>query len=222
MSKWKLLAAALGIFVVHAVASAGNAQAQVIIQSPWGAGVGINAYVGMSGGVAKAVLVNRSTSACAFSILGTSAGLTNNFEIFGTSTTDFLIVVGGLAPRYDVCGTSVFPLVYNGHFLDVNGAGGDDFVFNGTGDSYALGGDGNDTVETFSGIGIGSGGNGNDRVFGTSAVSNDRLFGDAGDDCLQDFGNTAATFDCGTQTVHDFYVSPATGTVSCEVAVSGC
>jgi hypothetical protein len=221
MSKWKLLAAGLGFFVLHAVATAGDAQAQVILNNPWG-NAPMNVYVGMSGGVAKAVFLNRTTSACAFSTLGTSSGLTNNFEIIGGGDMDFLIVAGGLGTRFDVCGTSVTSLSYNGHFLDVNGNGGNDFVFPGTGDSFGLGGEGNDTLQQFSPIGQLVGGNGDDRVFGTSGVTTDRLFGQGGDDCLDDPGNAHSTFDCGTQNFHDFFVSPASGALSCEVVVSGC
>jgi Ca2+-binding RTX toxin-like protein len=203
------------------VVSAGDAQAQIVVGNPWG-NAPMNVYIGMSGGVAKAVFLNRSTNACATSLLGNGSGLTNDFLIMGGSDMDFLIVVGGLAPRFDVCGTSVFSLSFNGHFLDVSGNGGVDFVFNGTGDSWAYGGEGNDTVQTFSPVGNAFGENGNDRVFGTSAVSSDRLFGQAGDDCLEDSGNAHNAFDCGGHNVHDYFVSPATGALGCEVVVGGC
>jgi hypothetical protein len=219
MSKTKLLTGALGIVAAYALAGVGQAHAFTSVNSPFGPNV-TNVYVGMTGGVAKAVF-RQSNGACSFFTLGNSSGLTDDFQINTNSANDFLIVVGGLGTRFDVCGTSVFPILYNGHFLDVNGSGGDDLVFNGTGDSFALGSDGNDTVETFSPIGRAVGQNGADRVFGTSAVTTDWLEGDADSDCLQDFGNSATTFDCGAST-HDFFVFPNTPTAGCEVQVSGC
>jgi hypothetical protein len=221
MSKWKLLAAALGIFVVHAVAGAGKAHAQSTIGPPpeWGSAA-VNVYVGNIGTSPWAIFFNQSTGQCDNRKLGNEVGLITNYFIQGNSGNDFLIVVGGLGTRFDVCGLSLTTLNFNGHFLDVQGLGGDDFVFNGLDDSFGWGGENNDTVQTFSAIGRALGGNGNDRVFGTSSVSTDRLFGEAGFDCLSDPGNAHEIFNCGSEA--DFYVSPASGKISCDFSVSSC
>jgi hypothetical protein len=222
MSKWRLLAAAAGMFLIHAAFNSSDARAEIIISSPWGSSTGFTAFVGMSGGVAKVVFQNHLTSACSSTTIGTASGLNNDYLIVGGNDTDFLIGVGGLASLYTVCGTSITPLAYNGHFLDMDGGSNTDLVFPGTGDSFGYGSDGDDLMQTFSPIGIILGGNGADDMYGTSAVTTDAIYGEGGDDCLTDDGNAHSTFDCGGQTTHDYYVSPASGAVSCEVSVSSC
>jgi hypothetical protein len=222
MNKARLLAGALGIVAAYAVTGVGQAHAGfglTAIDSPLGPQPQ-TVYAGMDHGVAR-VFFRPSSGPCRWRDMGVGH-LDGNYVINTSWDNDFLIVVGGLGTRFDVCGTSLFPMVYNGNFLDVNGVGGNDFVFNGTGDSFAWGSEGNDTLETFSPIGRALGENGSDHVYGTSAITTDSLEGGDGADCLQDFGNSSNTFDCGPDD-HDFFVWPSTPTpISCEIPVSSC
>src|SRR5687768_728163 len=98
MSKWKVLATALGIYLMHTVASEHNAFAQMGVNAPvsWN-GAPIWAYVGMSGGITKAVLKNMNTGECAFYHIGTAAGLDNRYNIVGSAGGDFMVIAGGYA-----------------------------------------------------------------------------------------------------------------------------
>src|SRR6185369_7863800 len=100
ISKAKLLAGALGVVAVQALAGIGQAHAG-LISNPFGNST-TNVYVGMAGGVAKAVF-RRSDGACSSVTLGNSAGLTDSFQVSTGTANDFLIVVGGLGTRFDVC-----------------------------------------------------------------------------------------------------------------------
>ena len=221
MSKWKLLATALGIYLVHMFAGQNNAFAQIGVNAPvsWGSAP-IYAFVGSSGGITKAVLQNIWTGECSFYHIGTASGLDNNYNIVGGGSGDFMVVVGGYTTSVNICGVNITSLLFNGHSCDVYGFGGADFIATGAGLSFGFGGEGDDIMLAFSGAGFLTGQNGNDRIFGSSAVTNDMIFGEEGNDCLTDPGNAHRFFDCGNGS--DRFVSPASGANSCETPVTSC
>lgn len=189
-------------FVVYGALPDGAALARTQLYSPFGASAPVTAFVGgCSSGLCQIVVWQRnSDSACAITLIGDGGGLFDNTEINGGSGNDTLYIMDSSNAYGPLCGYNLTYPIYNGYYLDLYGQGGSDDLRSHTGgDSWLFGGDGNDVV--FS-VGPGNlwGGNGNDIVYARGAFSAEGLFGEAGNDCLEDENAAAATIDCGPGT----------------------
>jgi Ca2+-binding RTX toxin-like protein len=222
MRRTKLLLAMMTMTAVG-LASATRAEAAITVDNPFGS-QRVFVIVGHTSVGPIVGFQSFATGECIVYSLGNGAGLNNDYTIRGSSGDDGMIVFGGFGGGGSggYCGFTVSALLYNGHFLDIRAGSGNDAIHCGAGDSHCHGDGGNDGIQSYSGVGAIFGDSGRDNLTGLSAITTDSLSGGSGDDCLADPGNAHSRFDCGTQDVHDFYVSPASGRVSCEVAVSRC
>jgi Ca2+-binding RTX toxin-like protein len=222
MKRTKLLLTIVAT-ALAALANARRADAATTVDNPLGS-ERVAVIVGHTSVGPIVAYQGYDTGKCVVYSLGNGAGLNDDYTIRGSNGDDGVIVFGGFGGSGSgvYCGFTVTALLYNGHFLDIRALSGHDSVLCGAGDSHCHGDGGPDNVVNYSGVGAIFGDSGNDTLTGSSAIATDSLSGGSGDDCLADPGNAHARFDCGTQNVHDFYVSPASGRVSCEVAVSSC
>jgi Ca2+-binding RTX toxin-like protein len=220
MLKYKIACAA--VFSVASFASA-KASAVVTITSPFtNAGIAIGAAGATGGAMVACFEEGGFGSGMGFRMehLGFSAGLSDDFVIVGGSGNDVVIFVQSTTTSF--CGLTLSPLKYNGHFLDIHGVDGADFILGAQGDTFYFGGVGNDMMFHYSPIGRSFGGAGNDQVLSFSSGNGDRIFGESGADCLFDSTATFITYDCGSGS-DKFSNSPKPpGTVSCETATSCC
>jgi len=221
MTKRLVMAGVLAI----SFAAARPALAVTDLFSPFGSQP-VSALVGsrtLLFGLTAQVIVwqNKATGACSTTVIGSSGGLSDDYLVHGTSGADRLEI----QPWYgsnSFCGSAMNPLVYGGHFIDLDGGSGNDVVICASeGDSFIYGSDGDDVLVSFNPNGVLSGGSGNDTIFAGGFPTNQIVFGDSGNDCLHaDFG-AAQTFNCGdgTDTVGG---TPPVNATSCESTVSLC
>jgi hypothetical protein len=133
--------------------------------------------------------------------LGGTAGLDDDYHVNGGTGNDSVVFVQSTTSSY--CRShfvSLSPLNYNGNFLDVNGKAGSDIIMGAQGDTVYFGDTGNDLLMTSSPIGQMLGGGNDDLVISISAGGSERLWGDAGNDCLHDMTDTYFTYTCGAGT----------------------
>jgi hypothetical protein len=163
---------------------------------------------------------NDITQECHIDLLTENAfllnlGLEDNALITTRGGNDPVAMAGGLFETTTFCGFEIAPLNYNGHFLDIFTAGGNDVIESGRGDTFCMGDSGTDKLESFTPIGRMIGGLGNDFIGGISAVATDWLQGDDDNDCLHDSGNNFAVFDCGPGT-DLFWIANTPPNQTCE------
>jgi hypothetical protein len=131
--------------------------------------------------------------------IGDDAGLVIDFVIHGGIGNDNVTFVQSTTSSY--CRsqgiTSLSPLRYNGHYIDVNGRSGTDVIIGAQGDTLYFGDTGNDFLMTSSPIGGMLGGENDDFVISISPGSREGLFGQNGNDCLRDTTATFSSYDCG-------------------------
>ena len=124
----------------------------------------------------------------------------DDYEVAGSSGNDVIRVLYATDAATSFCNFRLWPLVYNGHYLDLYGRQGVDVLTAGTGDTWMFGEDGNDGLK-FGGMGSIYGNAGNDTlVAASSAFASEGLYGGAGNDCLEDRSGAAGTVDCGAGT----------------------
>jgi Ca2+-binding RTX toxin-like protein len=151
--------------------------------------------------------------------IGTSSGLSDDFNVNGGNGNDHITVLDVAVA--DPCASGLSqPPTYGGHFLDIYGNGGSDIIFEralGSVDTYLIGGDQNDQLISNSSISRLFGGEGNDQLDAAAGASaSDALFGENGNDCLHDASNSYVSFDCGAGTDTIDFRNTLAGTVGCE------
>jgi hypothetical protein len=176
-------------------------------------------YISAWGGT-YVIMVRLSDSSCSTSYVGGSS-LNDNVAIYGGNATDFITLARSGYPQ-SACGVTISSATYNGHYVDVYGQGGVDYLEGGAGsDDWLFGGAGNDNIRTYSPQGHISGDDGDDYLVSYASSSNDATLGGSGNDCLYDWSGAASTFDCGAGT--DTAISPAPANrVNCERVASTC
>jgi hypothetical protein len=142
-------------------------------------------YIGMrNDGFAVVEVCNPTTHSASVGILGThpGVGLEDDWFVRAANGTDNIGLVTGTISN--ACGHTFTPMIFNGHFLSINGRGGNDVVTGGntpTVDNSVVGGDGNDIVVVAPG-GAADGERGSDHVYGQgSNSSSEALYGGTGD-----------------------------------------
>lgn len=131
---------------------------------------------------AYAVMRRLSDNSCAFQKIGTTSGLDDDYVFYGNSTGEYF---NTLSYTVNLCGYTITPLLFNGHYLDLNPGYGDDFVRAPTasGNSWSYGGPGDDTLYSSSHSSAqAKGGPGDDRIWGGPLTDTEILAGDDGDD----------------------------------------
>ncbi|MCZ7684188.1 MAG: hypothetical protein M5U28_37595 [Sandaracinaceae bacterium] len=170
-----------------------------------------------------------------WALLGTTSGLDDNYAVHADHPTsgnyynDTIFVIRSSTSVVGDCAAdagSWTALDFNMKYLDVYGDGENDIVANGSGDSIASGGDGIDTLGNYSCVGAANahGNAGGDFVYGYAGNCDD-LFGDAGDDCLDDRNNLWSQYNCGTHSSGDQYQQDDDDSATpsnCETAVASC
>jgi len=199
------------------VASAQAEAAQLL--SPFGANVPVQVFIGRvpSLGTQRVIWKRISDQVCLGTNIGDVNGLSDNYELIGSSGADDMRILGGPST---FCSVQMDALVYNGHYFDLYGRGGNDAMSSENGDTWLVGEDGNDVLY-FAGAGVLSGGNGDDSLFATSTIfSSEGLYGGEGNDCLEDDNASAATVDCGPggDQLGTFFGTPFS--VSCESTIN--
>lgn len=162
---------------------------------------------------------------CGGGRIGTAAGLSDNYTIQSFGGADRIYLDRG--PYSFYCNniqswqTFTAGIAYGGLWIDVHGNGNNDVIYTGANDpSYAYGDDGADRIEGYGSAARAYGGNGDDTLITYSSTgASERLYGEDGTDCLQDANGSFITLSCGAAT-NDKYVN--SGTTACEVAVASC
>jgi hypothetical protein len=158
---------------------------------------------------------------CQWFYLG-SGGLTDNVQVFGSSSSDWIQVA--VANASNSCGRWQ-PLIYNGHYINEFGGAGADVIFGGFNTDQTYGGDGDDLVvgDWFGGLIVGDGGNdalyGHDtpRDFFSGADGDDRICEHSGTTALFMDGSVGYDTRCGTAS----YAPSGFEAVNCSVCGSG-
>jgi Ca2+-binding RTX toxin-like protein len=212
---------AIGAFGAVQILLGGGTALATVLTSPFGPTAAFRVEFGRnSQGTAQVAVWQRlSDGACAFTTIGNSAGLWDNYLIAGSSGPDYMWVHVGNDSR-TLCSFSMKGLVYNGHILDLAGGGGNDTLISSNGDTWISGEEGNDGM-IFSGFGVLSGGNGNDSVSAMSTVfTGETLLGGSGNDCLEDANAAAKVFNCGAGTDTMSTVHGVPMSIECEIQLS--
>jgi hypothetical protein len=212
----KVMILALGA-AAALTASAGRAAAQTTITSPFGNDP-TRVIIGSLAGQQVVLWRSLFSNQCATTVLG-NTGLDGPYEIHTGPNTDNVLIPDGSWSTLSCGGLSGGPLNYDGHFLDVYLGSGNDSATAGSGDTYVIAGAGNDTVSSLNPMAALYGDDGDDKLWTRGSGTFQSLFGDAGNDCLQD-DNSSAFFDCGTGT--DSHAGAPFDAVSCEVPVASC
>lgn len=174
-----ILGALLKLGLLTCVAAGGLAvSAASASAQPFSLRAGEKAVIGMVGNEAY-IRFRKGTGACSWKRIGVG-GLNGDVVINGTSGADEVYLPTQTQDR--VCDFVITPLVYNGHRLTINTAGGNDNIGGGGNGNtlVTIGGPGDDLVQNFSGWET-WGGTGNDTLYGTW---NDWLQGEDGNDWL--------------------------------------
>jgi hypothetical protein len=207
----------LTLGLIHVFALDGKAFALTQLTSPFGSAA-VQVFIGqttVSPGPQMVFWRRISDGACQSNAIGTASGLADDYDIVGGSGNDDMRILSSNGGSF--CNFPIAALIYNGHYLDLHGAGGNDHMSSANGDTWLFGDDGNDRM-FFAGFGNMYGGNGNDSLVADSSVfSSEGLFGEAGADCLEDASGAAATVDCGagSDTVSTAF-GPLFNAVNCE------
>jgi Ca2+-binding RTX toxin-like protein len=193
---------------------------------PWGPDTPVHVYVGSwtvpTSPPAPVIVIQiaqwkrLSDGACSATQIGSSAGLNDDYVVHGTTGNDRFLV--NKFPGVPFCGKTIYPLAYNGHFLDLVGGNGDDYMVSYFGDTWQFGEGGNDDLYFTNPTGRLDGGAGADELQYIGVSGTTELLGGSGNDCLRDTNRTSSRFDCGSGTdtrITNEY--PVSGTISCEL-----
>jgi hypothetical protein len=200
------------------------AQAFDYRDSPYG-NSSVFAFAAEIGGDQKILWYRLSDSHCTTSAsMGGSSGLNDNYEARAGEGNDTMVVYNS-SPDTVVCSNGNFGIEAFTHgfqFLDLNGRGGDDQLYNnGGGDTWEYGGSGRDTLYNANPGGTLDGGDGGDWLTTTGTGGGESLLGGNGNDCLYDGNASAATFDCGADS--DTRITPSpTNHANCDSAATVC
>jgi Ca2+-binding RTX toxin-like protein len=156
---------------------------------------------------------NTTTGACSWHNLGPAGGLSDNTRVFGDAAVDLIHVASSTV---SFCGYTFSPLVYNGHYLDIYGNGGNDFLSSGTGDTWIYGQGGDDWIWFSNPNGRLYGGTGNDQVMSDGTGGAESLYGESGNDCLRDANRVYNRVDCGSGYDAHGHFPADPGVISCE------
>jgi Ca2+-binding RTX toxin-like protein len=194
-----------------------SAQALTNLNNPFSGGPAVIVKVAKISGNMYVTWKRISDSSCLFQFIGGAAGLNTDYNVHGGGGNDNMQIVA--IANQNVCGFTLEPLAYNGHYVDLFGEGGNDTVFNpGNNETWISGGPGKDLVfgSTFGGRIAGD--DDEDLVLG--GVDDNILVGGEGPDCLSVSHNLAATYDCGNGA--DRRTSTPSNVISCESLVPSC
>jgi hypothetical protein len=204
LRKWIVSLAALA--AVEVLAGIAPAHAQIKLFPPAsfnGAPVAVVLGAYDSAPAQAAIWRNLSTGACVNQVISDANGLTATYQVHGSAGNDIMIALD-TAPgtNYSICGFNLISLRYNGHHVDLMGDGGNDTLVGDDsgsvlGDVWLHGGDGNDRLSCSNPFQASFGGNGNDTLYSFSTLAIiGALYGEAGTDCIQD-ASPADIIDCG-------------------------
>lgn len=202
----------------YATLAGGDALARTQLNSPFGASAPVTVYAGSCGSAPcqLAVWQRKSDGACSTMTIGDGAGLFDDTELYGSSGADDM-TVGIIHGLITFCGVNLVNLLYNGHYLDLYGRQGNDFVeANMTGDTWLFGEEGNDSIFGV-GPGIQFGGDGNDGMQVSGPFPSNSQYGENGSDYLEQF-NPIGYADCGagTDILHHGSTGAYPMNISCE------
>jgi len=139
------------------------------------------------GGVKDVRYCNSTTGVWDDMWSGTSTALQQNVDINGGQGGDDIRLKGSFTCLGHALSTVTN---FNGKWIDIDGQDGNDTLRGGenTGVSYVRGGIGNDSAWYFALDAYVEGGSGDDFVVGQYADDGDEMYGDAGNDCLEETG----------------------------------
>jgi hypothetical protein len=220
----RALFVALAAFAVLA-ASSGSAAARTVISNPFGVSVAVDVIIGSktnpSGAVEQVVVWQQvGTDTCQTTVIGNASGLDDDYLVQLSNDRDLLWIP---ASDWGVgsCLGHGTTLSRAGHYIDVDMLAGNDDG-NAIGDTYLYGGTGNDRLRTFDPVGGVFGDDGDDTLSAeSSSGTEERLDGGNDNDCLDDFSQSSAFFDCGPGE-DQFVGSPTDGENNCEMPVNFC
>ena len=210
--KW-LTTVCLVALALPVVLTAGEKQANALtfLNSPFGDSP-VLIFVATISGEPWVAWQPLSGGQCAYNKLGDSSGLTDSYILSAGSGNDEALIPGF---DWEGCGYALSEVNYQGHYVDIDGGDGDDYlVAYAGGDSWLYGAAGNDILEIAGNGSSAFGDLGNDKV--SSYQSNNRLLGGSGNDCLWPHGGVAAEVSCGSGS-DKVITSPINASADCEV-----
>jgi len=218
----------LGALAFLNATAAAPAMAITDITPPWGdapAVANVGSYTVPTSPPAPVIVIQiiqwerMSDHACFAQQIGSAAGLSTDYTIHGTTGDDILRIRKGTS---EICGKTINPLVYNGHFLDFAGGDGNDVLTTWGGDTWLWGEGGDDGLYSENPSGKEDGGPGSDAITYVGPSGSARLVGGDGNDCLSDANRTSRLFDCGAGS--DLYIAGKipVGAISCETSRPSC
>ncbi len=236
---WKLTRFALEILLASSVLAVGVPRAAALqTVSPLSSGEADTVFVGRvnhDGTVKHWVCYDRPGAASRWVPLTQSGNYLGDDVVVngGTSATDggndtMLIVTSASYSVSGDCAGTWSPPLWNGHFIDLHGNGGNDTLYDGTtsggtNDSQLKGEGGADVLFGYSSVAWLLGGDGADHLRALhSSSSGDILKGENHGDCLQDDSNSWTTFDCGDATDARWTGDTNTPRIDCETTAGCC
>jgi Ca2+-binding RTX toxin-like protein len=214
---------AVNVVVILAAASSGRAAAATTVNDPWGDEAS-EAWVNADPGDGNSHWISWkkiSTGECAFTSLGDSSGFSDDFNVQGNGGNDKIRIT---TFNGTFCGFSMTTPNYNGHFMDLFGQDGNDYMTAGTGDTFLHGANGSDALYTQRGSAFVTGGSGEDAIwFAASGSASGTVQGDDDNDCIIVNGalSPAPSMSCGNGS-SDLWSGPGTKPTDCEGFNGGC
>ncbi len=140
------------------------------------------------------------------------AGLADDWRIRGGTDDDYMVILrSGLnLPSNDTCDgdTAWNAPTYNGHYIDLDGEGGEDELWGGSTDTWLYGGGGNDYLRAYAAYGEMQGGADDNRLI--SLVHSMSFVGGTGADCASTFSGGSNSYSMGSGD-DDIWGDPSTG-----------
>jgi hypothetical protein len=190
------------------------------VTSPFGPDTPVQVIIGSMNGQQVVIWRNQLTQECATTVLGGASGLDRAYNIATSETNDGVWKPTDGWSTGHCGGIRGGPLNYNGHYLDVYMAGGNDQASIGPGDTYVLGESGNDDISSSDPNALLAGGEGDDSLDAGGSGFFQSLYGEGGNDCLSDRNSAASVFDCGAG--WDRYTGNPSNAINCDEPLDFC
>jgi hypothetical protein len=222
---------ALGAALIS-LSVAGQASALTVKNSPYASNTPVRVYVGASPADNNIYLVYCDTyGSVHMEVIGNqSTGLNDDYLVYGSNANDRMMVLqDNNGVKGDSCPAGLTRAInYGGHYLDMYGKAGSDqmYVMPVYGvDTWMWGDANNDLMTSWTDRTYMIGGSGNDVIQAMSSYggSQEGLYGEDGNDCIQDNSGTFAASDCGAGTDSvNIANGDFSGDVNCEMNAWSC